>query len=366
EHRGAKAEQLERECALRGLCERDGRLCRCSRDAGFLRLAKNRMDSRVRILKVRPGPALGREHPVPIEDVVLDPIVREVRVLDRADADLRSERAAGGRIERRIPLRRLGVGPLGRLGEQRRERDGVARARLQHLLVGAENRAERDMLRARRGLQPAGELAGREYHCEMLRLRRADDIEQPRAVQRLRSVTKSGEIRRGVAVTAVLLANDQRQRLALAVREARHEDAERAIVDRRDSALLELRRNLRQHRVVEAFAAQVLVAEQHAESVVVVAEVLLRNVDQLAPERKRVRVSGLEQHDAAAGALRELGILIELHARVTVERAELADAGIRAALFALAEIDEMLDQHPERRAPIADVVLAYDLVAEYL
>ena len=51
------------------------------------------------------------------------------------------------------------------------------------------------------------------------------------ARERLRAVAQRREIRRGVAVAAVLLAHDQRQRLAVAVREPRREHAQRAVVD---------------------------------------------------------------------------------------------------------------------------------------
>ena len=61
------------------------------------RLAEDRADARVRVLQVRRGVALEREHAVPVEDVVLDAVAREVGVLHRADADRARDRARASR-----------------------------------------------------------------------------------------------------------------------------------------------------------------------------------------------------------------------------------------------------------------------------
>src|SRR6185503_5859762 len=110
-------------------------------------------------------------------------------------------------------------------------------------------------------------------------------------------------------------------------------------------------------------AAHVVVAQTDAEPLVYAREVLLRDLDELPPERERARVAGLQQHDALARAVRELRIAVELSARRAIEIAELSHARLRAGL---ADVEHVLDQHAERSAPVADVVLANHLVAREL
>ena len=151
--------------------------------------------------------------------------------------------ARSARVAVRAAPLQLGGGALDGLVDQIREPHRIAGARLEHFLVGAEHGAERHVLRARGSLQPAGLRADGEHHGEMLRLRRADDVEQACTAERLRAVTQCREIRGAVAVAAVLLAHDERQRLAVAIREARRKSAQRAVVDAREPFLLELGRD---------------------------------------------------------------------------------------------------------------------------
>jgi len=62
-------------------------------------------------------------------------------------------------------------------------------------------------------------------------------------------------------------------------------------------------------------------------------------------------------------ATSKLWIAVELRARGTIEIAELAHARLRSAL---ADVEQVLDQHAEGRAPVADVVLPDHVVAEVL
>ena len=113
------------------------------------------------------------EHPIPVEDVVLDPIGRQVGVLQRADADHAAD---------------VDLLVVGQVGVLLADTDAVARsiassthideahrlaaATLQHLAVGAEHVAEGDVHRPRRRSQPAGHRGDVEHHRQMLRLRR--------------------------------------------------------------------------------------------------------------------------------------------------------------------------------------------------
>ena len=68
-------------------------------------------------------------------------------------------------------------------------------------------------------------------------------------------------------------------------------------------------------------------------------------------------VAALQHHDPVARPILELLAAVELGSGLLVEPVEIADAQLRRSL-GLADVDQVLDEHAERRAPIADVVLA--------
>ena len=84
-----------------------------------------------------------------------------------------------------------------------------------------------------------------------------------------------------------------------------------------------------------------------------------RDVHEVLPERDRRRVAGLQRDDAAAGRVRERGVLVEARLRLAVERPERLEVvevlGVR--------VQHVLGQHPELRAPIAQVVHPDHVVA---
>ena len=91
-----------------------------------------------------------------------------------------------------------------------------------------------------------------------------------------------------------------------------------------------------------------------------------RLVDECLPQLRRLGVvAALQQHHTAAGAFFELVIGVELGARRFVERIEVAYVERRRALHT-AHVDEVLDEHAERRAPVAEMVLAGHLVTDEL
>ena len=118
----------------------------------------------------------------------------------------------------------------------------------------------------------------------------------------------------------------------------------------------------RKQRVVEALADDVGRRQEHAEPVVDGLELARGLVDEQLPERERLGVAGLQPYDALAAARLELLARVEDGARLAVELGEVAGAELAHACGA-ADVDQVLDQHPERRAPVADVVLADHLVA---
>ena len=117
--------------------------------------------------------------------------------------------------------------------------------------------------------------------------------------------------------------------------------------------------------LVLALTHQVVVGEQHPESSVHQVEVVGRHVDEALPDRDRVGVPLLEQDHPVAGAVGERLVLVELRVGGLVEAVEIALAHSLGG-DVLADVEEVLDQHPERTPPVADVVLADHLVAHEL
>ena len=150
----------------------------------------------------------------------------------------------------------------------------LAAAALEHLAVGAEHVAERDVLGSRRWHQPAGHRRHREHHREVLRLRRADDVQQPRRLDPLDAVDDARQVARGVREGAGPAAHDQRQRLALAVREPGREHDLGAVGLLEQAGRGEPLDDLGHQRLVAALAGDVVVGEQHAELGVDVVPVL--------------------------------------------------------------------------------------------
>ena len=70
-----------------------------------------------------------------------------------------------------------------------------------------------------------------------------------------------------------------------------------------------------------------------------------------------------QEHDTLPRPVLELLRRIEHRPRLLVEAVEVAEREVLGRTL-LAQVDQVLDQHPERCAPVADVVLADDVVAE--
>ena len=122
--------------------------------------------------------------------------------------------------------------------------------------------------------------------------------------------------------------------------------------------------DLGHQRLVAALAGQVVVGEQHAELVVDLVPVRRALLDECSPQRHRLGVAVLQQHDPLAGPLLELLVGRELGGRVLVEGVEVAQLERAGPLGA--DVDEVLDEHAERAAPVTDVVLPHDVVADGL
>jgi hypothetical protein len=161
-------------------------------------------------------------------------------------------------------------------------------------------------------------------------------------------------------------------RTIVAAREALGEDAQRAVGDPGDAVGLEVLARDLELVVVGRLAREVLVGEGHAEHVVDAVEVLLGEVHEVGPDAQRLPVAGLEGRDAPAGAGGEAGLAVgsgiggvELRARGLVEGVGVGLQQLRLGAV-LAHLEEVLDEHAEGGAPVADVVLAHGRVAELL
>ena len=211
--------------------------------------------------------------------------------------------------------------------------------------------------------QPAGRAGDGEDHVEVHGLRGADDVECPVHAEVDRPVAHSGEVCRGIAVAAVGLADDQRQGFALTAGEAVGEHAQRTIGDRRQALGLELVADFRQNVVVGGLAGEVVVGEGDVEERVDAVEVLAGVADERRPQIQGLLVAALELDDARPGAGGEGLVGVELRAGRLVEGVRVL--GHFGGLIGVdADVEEVLDEHAEWCAPVADVVLTDDRVAE--
>ena len=110
--------------------------------------------------------------------------------------------------------------------------------------------------------------------------------------------------------------------------------------------------------VVEALARHVLVGQRHVELPVEGVDVRQRDVDEVLPERDRLRVAALQRDDAAARAVGERGVGVEARLGLAVQGSQ----RLEVLQVRRARVQHVLGQHPELRAPVAQVVHADDAV----
>ena len=213
--------------------------------------------------------------------------------------------------------------------------------------------------------QPTGHLRDCEHHLQVLLLGCTDDIQHQVGVEAFDSVDHAGEVARGVVETARTLLHDERERVAVTIREAGWKDHVGAVGFGQEPTGAQSLDHLRHQRLIDALAGEVVVGEPHPEQLVHRVEVLVGESDEQPPETSRVGVAGLQQHHALAGAVLEFVGSVELHAGLFVEAVEIAERQVFCGLF-FSQIDEVFDEHAERCAPVADVVLPDHVVAEEL
>ena len=211
--------------------------------------------------------------------------------------------------------------------------------------------------------QPASHAGHGEDHLEVLRLRGADHVEDPARPEGRHPIAHRGEVGGGVAEALVGLPDAQGQRIAVAVGEPRGEDAGRPAGVLEESGGGQVVHHGLEQWVVGRLPDHIGLGEQDPEVRVDGVEVADGLGDQDPPEPERLGIAGLERHDAGPTAVLEPLVGIELGAGLGVEAVQVAD-GEPGHGLGLTEVDQVLDQHPEGRPPVADVVAAHHGVAE--
>ena len=220
----------------------------------------------MRVLQVRRGVAFERQHPIPVEDVVLDPIGRQVGVLQRADADHPADLDAARRRAGRGSSRRTDAVARSMASSTRSTNRTGSPLRLFSILRSLPSTLPKATCTASAGgTQPAGHRGDVEHHRKVLRLRRADDVDEQRRLDPLDAVEHTGQVAGAVVEPAAALLHDQRQRIAVAVRVAGREHDIGAVALLQQPGCVEPLDDLGQQVVVHALAGEVVVGQQHAE-----------------------------------------------------------------------------------------------------
>ena len=199
----------------------------------------------------------------------------------------------------------------------------------------------------------------------MLGLRRADDVHHPIDIQPFDTIDDAGKIGGGVVVATDRVLDDQRQRLAVTIRVTGGKDDLRAVALLHQAGLAQALDDDGQHRVVHALRGEVVVGEQHAELVIHLVEVAGALGDEYPPQPQGLRIAPLQFHDALTSTVLEHIVGVELRPCPLVEAGEVTDRQF-ARRGRLTEIEHVLDEHPERRAPITDVILLRHPMTEEL
>ncbi len=293
--------------------------------------------------------------------------LRQFGVLQRTDAEDAADLVAFVGRQIGVALGHHRAATLDGALDQVEQHLGLAAAALQHLAVGAEHAAVVHVHRPRRRHEHAEHLGHLEHHLQVLALRRADAIDEQRGVQTLDAVEHAGDVARGVVEATRARLHDERQRVALAVGEARHPHDLGAVALGEQSRLVEPIEHRGHQRLVVALAHDVVATQQHAELAVDDVEVVGRLVDELVPDGHGGRVGAtLQQGHPSAGTLLELFAGVELRARLPCRTRSGRTRSMVSSASTPPRSTMCSMSMPNGRAPVADVVLANDGVTDEL
>ena len=319
----------------------------------------------MRVLQVRAGVALEGEHPVPVEHVVLNAFGGQVGVLQGSDTDHvgHDEPLLGHDVG--VLLSDRGCGALDRLIEQVGELDRVAGPAAHHLSVLAQHIAEPDVHRFGRLRQPASHSTHLEHHLQVLCLRCSDDIQHQIGVEPLDTIDHTRQVAGRIHERTGLGLRNHRKWVTIAILEARWIHHHCAGVFVQQAGGLESSVHTFHQWLVTTLPRQIVVGEEDIKLGVHPVEVGVGHLDKATPQHQRCFVAPLQQHHPGPGALLKFFRVLELRIGLFVEAIEIA---LRqpVARHVLAEVKQVFDEHAERPAPVADVVLADHCVPEKL
>ena len=166
---------------------------------------------------------------MPVEDVVAGSILRQVRVLDGADADGAGHPVHFFGTEGRILRPHEFPRPLRRLVEKVEQTGAATLAGLERTSIGAEHHAEGVVFEGHPAVvsRRPGE---REQLAKMQTLARVDDVEHPLGLKSPGSIAHRRQVRRVIEVAAVGFADDDRHDVAVLALELVEEGAQRALI----------------------------------------------------------------------------------------------------------------------------------------
>ena len=313
-----------------------------------------------------------REHLVPRENVVALAVRQQVGVFHRAESDGTGDfLALGLRQLRAFPGNNF-VGALLGFIEQVAELHGVAGARLERLAVVAHDLAEADVnqLCLRRIRFPAAK--DEEKFFEMPGLPVVHDVNDFLRRPGFEPVIHGGEIGGGVIKTAVALAHERgighpfavavdEKRVFLRWQRAVAEHAHRAFAFAGDAAREQIGNDLAKPRIVKTFAEREI--KLHAEPRINRVELDLREADHLLPDGNVFGVAGLELHQFRLGFFEPQRVRVAFGVDDFVKAFQFGD-GVAFEFGAVQNLFPAEQKLAELRAPVADVVVADDAVAE--
>mmetsp|Transcript_40003 Transcript_40003/g.68243 ORF Transcript_40003/g.68243 Transcript_40003/m.68243 type:complete len:467 (+) Transcript_40003:303-1703(+) len=325
-----------------------------------LAFGNDRFEARVRVQEVDGRVALRVQHAVVREDVIGGGISAEVEVLDGAVSHGRC-RGVGlllGDVHG-LPLLhailQTGFHAGDGLVEEVHETDGIARPGLEPFAVLSLHGPEANVIQSMTLVRhPANLFGGRKDHGEVIRLREVGDVHYLLRLELIQSVLDGRHVRGIVSVPPIALLDHERyfefrhkDALGPSLLDAAHAPLDKFINDRRDLI------------VVKGFPA---LLHRDIQPLINLLKLLPADIAEDLPYFATLLVPRLELHHVELTDFLKFGTLVEPALGIFVKRREVGDVGhvvVKVGVLLL----EVLDEHPELRAPVADVVDAADVVA---
>jgi len=181
-------------------------------------------------------------------------------------------------------------------------------------------------------------------------------------MQRFVTVFRTGDIRRGVQIAAILFLDDHAHRFAFLVFILIKENNRCSFTLYRQFFGFQIGHDTGQHWVVEAFTHHVVTGQRDVQTVI--RELVLGHgdVNQFAPHLAEVLVTALEFYHIAACAFGEGFVFVIVLLRFAVKTFKVSQRHF-ASIFLLLFFEEG-DQHAELRSPVTHVVSANDFMAQ--